>query len=1093
MDATETTMGTDTGVNTVRFQIAAVDTGDDGTEDHNAAVRVFGRTAEGGAVSVRVSGFLPYFFVRSDDPQHVFALLQRLERQHEDSLIQDAADGDAGANGGRRPFQREPPRAIDVRHAPERTMSLTHYADRCAYVRVDMAKPSMVPAARDFLFRHRLQVAEASVPFEIRYCIDRAISGACWVEASGPRGAFDSVWHVDATVPDALRPLPAEEQAALGLPPMAPFKVLSFDIECLPPLTGGMPTPEEDPVIQVACVLARADSLSTPYRQVVIVLGGCAPIPGVEVLACTSERGVLERWAALLTGEDPDFVVGYNSSGFDLPYLARRWELLMRNQPRAWGRVPGERSRVKVHSTESRAHGQRENKEVMMAGRVDLDIMLPIKKEHKLRSYTLNSVSAHFLGDQKEDVSHTQIRPLHESGPEDRRRLARYCLKDALLPLRLCAKLMTLPNLVAMSAVTGVTPTQIIQRGMQFQVMSLILRHAGPEGYAVPTLPPKPSDNKSSLRRENAYEGATVLEPRRGFHQRAIATLDFASLYPSIMMAHNLCYSSLLPAGHPVPPGLGEDDITVTPVGARFVKARVMQGLLPRILQALITARGNTRKEMKSLDKTDFRYHVLEGRQLAFKICANSVYGFTGALTGVLPCLPISSSVTAFGRRMIDETKHQVEQLYPGSEVLYGDTDSVMVLFAGITGMTRDDIARAMELGLDASVRITKVFIAPIRLEFEKVFAPFLLMAKKRYAGVLFASSPDRPDKIDVKGAESTRRDNCPLVRHTVDGIFRRLLKENDRDGAIRFAADRVRQLREGRVDLAHLIVSKSLSRRPEDYANPKSTGHVVLAATLRKRDPGSAPRVGDRVPFVLLRAHKNAKAFERIEDPTYALEHNLPVDHDHYLTTQLQKPLLRILGPVFQRPTDTGTARAAAEAATRLGLTYVPPRSGNDGSESDDDEDDAKDGPDDDKPDRCAVPVAALRRSRAGPASSLSPLARQLGAVAVQRCMACNATVEGSAALCRPVSVPAEPRSCESRRPELWMAAVRERDSAASAYTACWAGCQRCQGSLLSEVTCAARDCPVFYIREQLKKDLAVTNSRVRRLAASEALDWFL
>ena len=73
--------------------------------------------------------------------------------------------------------------------------------------------------------------------------------------------------------------------------------------------------------------------------------------------------------------------------------------------------------------------------------------------------------------------------------------------------------------------------------------------------------------------------------------------------------------------------------------------------------------------------------NVLEGRQLALKISANSVYGFTGATVGQLPCLEISSSVTAFGREMIDKTRNRVEELFPGSKVIYGDTDSVMVKF----------------------------------------------------------------------------------------------------------------------------------------------------------------------------------------------------------------------------------------------------------------------------------------------------------------------------------------------------------------------------------------------------------------------------
>ena len=111
----------------------------------------------------------------------------------------------------------------------------------------------------------------------------------------------------------------------------------------------------------------------------------------------------------------------------------------------------------------------------------------------------------------------------------------------------------------------------------------------------------------------------------------------------------------------------------------------------------------------------------------------------------------------SLGRCIIDETKRQVEELYPGSEVLYGDTDSVMVRFAGIDGLSRDCIQRAMELGLDASVRITAAFVPPIEPEFEKVFEPLLPVAKKRYAGFKFTKSLDRPDRVDFKGAESTR------------------------------------------------------------------------------------------------------------------------------------------------------------------------------------------------------------------------------------------------------------------------------------------------------------------------------------------------
>ena len=170
---------------------------------------------------------------------------------------------------------------------------------------------------------------------------------------------------------------------------------------------------------------------------------------------------------------------------------------------------------------------------------------------------------------------------------------------------------------------------------------------------------------------------------------------------------------------------------------------------------------------------------VLNGRQMALKISANSVYGFTGATVGKLPCLSISQSVTAFGREMIDLTKSSVEEMFvkgafdgkvkKDAVVIYGDTDSVMVKFGVET------VAEAMELGHIAATQVSKKFIKPIKLEFEKVYFPYLLINKKRYAGLYF-TKPDKHDKMDCKGLETVRRDNCPLVAMVLNKCLEKLM-----------------------------------------------------------------------------------------------------------------------------------------------------------------------------------------------------------------------------------------------------------------------------------------------------------------------------
>ncbi|XP_031466239.1 DNA polymerase delta catalytic subunit-like, partial [Phasianus colchicus] len=108
------------------------------------------------------------------------------------------------------------------------------------------------------------------------------------------------------------------------------------------------------------------------------------------------------------------------------------------------------------------------------------------------------------------------------------------------------------------------------------------------------------------------------------------------------------------------PPRLGPTDYIRTPTGDEFVTAQVRRGLLPRILEGLLAARRRA-KEALSREVDPFRRQVLDGRQLALKVSANSVYGFTGAQAGRLPCLEISQSVTGFGRQMIERTQQLVE------------------------------------------------------------------------------------------------------------------------------------------------------------------------------------------------------------------------------------------------------------------------------------------------------------------------------------------------------------------------------------------------------------------------------------------------
>jgi DNA polymerase delta subunit 1 len=347
-------------------------------------------------------------------------------------------------------------------------------------------------------------------------------------------------------------------------------------------------------------------------HKVVHTLKGCSAIPGAEVVSSDTEEEMMMSWQRHFLEADADVIIGYNICNFDFPYLLDRAKTLKLSKFPYLARVKGIESRVRNTTFASSAIGKQENKEVNIEGRVQFDILVALRREYKLVSYTLNAVCAEFLKQQKEDVHHSIITDLQNGTDETRRRLAEYCLKDAVLPLRLMEKLLLLVNYIEMARVTGVSIMYLLQRGQSIKVISQILRKAKQHNLLVPVVRKGMSDDK--------YDGATVLDPIKGYYADPIATLDFASLYPSIMMAHNLCYTTLLSAADVKT--MPEADYTRTPNGDFFIKPHVKKGLLPEILDELLKARKAAKKEM-AMATDPFTKAVLNGRQLALKISAN--------------------------------------------------------------------------------------------------------------------------------------------------------------------------------------------------------------------------------------------------------------------------------------------------------------------------------------------------------------------------------------------------------------------------------------------------------------------------------------
>lgn len=593
------------------------------------------------------------------------------------------------------------------------------------------------------------------------------------------------------------------------------------------------PTNEKDIITQIGTSLYKF-STKESFKHVVTIKSpidnDCDPVEGIYIEKFDSEKELIIGWVKFITNNDPDILVQYNGYDFDWKYVCARAKVLgIEYALENLSRIESKPAHLHEDQLNTSAYGDNTMKYLKMYGVTQFDLMFIIKKEHKLESYKLNAVAEHFTGDKKDDLSPADLFNYNTSTKDKLALVVKYCAQDTWLLIDLMLKLRIVTNMIGMSNITMVPMQYIELRGQQIRVHTQIAYETKKEGYLIPAVDYKPKDSDDM---EEKFTGATVLEATPGAHFEPIAGLDFASLYPSIMIAHNYDYATIvedpefdnLPGIEYFDMDWEEDDTDSDgneikrPVSVRFVQNRT--GIMPKILDRLWKERKAIRKQMKTLSPDDPLYAVLNGVQLAIKVSMNSIYGFTGARYGRLPNKKIAAAVTACGRGMIAHSKKCAEEWYD-CEVVYGDTDSIYVKFKSeLKG--QDHMNYVFKVAPECADRISATFKKPIELEFEKVMYPFILYSKKRYAS-LFWTNPDKYDYIDFKGIQVVRRDNCVFVRENSKQIFEYIFL-NDKvlnynfetveeliETSQEFARSKIRKLVNAEVPMKELMLSKSL------------------------------------------------------------------------------------------------------------------------------------------------------------------------------------------------------------------------------------------------------------------------------------------
>jgi DNA polymerase delta subunit 1 len=686
---------------------------------------------------------------------------------------------------------------------------------------------------------------------------------------------------------------------------IAPFIVASFDIECNSS-TGKFPDPNvpDDACFQIAISLCKFGS-DEPYEKVCLCY---KKTEGPDVISFDTEKEMLLAFKKYMNEKDIDILTGWNIFGFDLEYIYKRANMVGCGLDfYQLGKLKDTECHLVMKKLSSSALGDNFLKLLPMSGRFVFDMFHEVKKGYKLDSYSLNNVSKLYLGDQKIDMAPKEMfARFVEGDPKKLYEVAEYCIKDTLLPHKLMKKMCILLNLVEMAKATWVPLSFLVERGQQIKVFSQLSKKARELGYMVPTI-------KYGSLPEEQYEGATVLEAQKGAYYTPITALDFEALYPSIMMAHNLCYSTYVmdERRYGKIPGITYETFNIGNKTYKF--AQDVPSLLPAILMELKQFRKKAKRDMAAA--TGYMKEVYNGKQLAYKVSMNSVYGFTGAGKGILPCVPIASTTTCRGRGMIEETKTYVEANFPGAKVRYGDTDSVMVEFDVGDRKGVEAIEYSWEIGERAAEECSALFKKPNNLELEKVYWPYFLYSKKRYAAKLWTKGKDdqmHMDYIDVKGLQLVRRDNTPHMREVCKELLDVVLTSGDPGPPKELARERANELLSGEIPHDKLILSQSLSDsykvggKSVSINSPESIhinqAHVQVVNKMRQRKPGSEPQSGDRVPYLLTKTdNSKAKAFEKSEDPKYVEEHNIPVDYHYYFVNKFLNPVCDLLDPLFE------------------------------------------------------------------------------------------------------------------------------------------------------------------------------------------------
>ncbi len=549
----------------------------------------------------------------------------------------------------------------------------------------------------------KVKIHEHNATPILQLCCLKNIPTAGWIEFRGKRISEDekeSLCHHEFEVPWKLLSKCDDKTTPSPL-------IMGFDIEVNSTNPNVMPNSEKpgDKVFQISCVLARQGDKEDKWDKYLLSLGEPdQEIVGEDVtlLLFNNEADLLEGFAEFIQEKNPQVIVGYNNFMFDTPYMIERAKHFNNQCDHKFsqqGYIAGKRARERMIKWSSSAYGNQQFKFLDAEGRLFVDLLPLVKRDYKFDNYKLSTIATNFVGESKDPLTPKGIFKCYRMfTPKSLGIVGKYCLVDTILVVKLFHAMQTWYGLVEMATTCNVPIFYLYTQGQQVKVFSQMYKKCMYDNRIV--------QHEGYITKEDEkYTGAYVHTPIPGLYDMVVS-FDFSSLYPTTIIAYNIDYSTLV-LDDKIPDDkchifewedhVGcEHDKTVRKTKTKvklcakrkFRFLREPKGVLPTLLEEFLSARKKTNKEISDLkeelknieseeEKEDIqkRINVLDKRQLAYKVSANSGYGAMGVQRGYLPFMPGAMCTTARGRQSIEKAAKFIHENY-GGKIIYGDSVS---------------------------------------------------------------------------------------------------------------------------------------------------------------------------------------------------------------------------------------------------------------------------------------------------------------------------------------------------------------------------------------------------------------------------------